>query len=281
MCVAARRKSQRMEPLTRPGSGVIGRQGIRRPIHVGGTGGVEGAGQRGFTYIWILFVVALTSVALAGAVQVWRTEVRREKEKELMFAGEQFRQAIGSYYENSPGMPKRYPDSLEKLLLDKRFPTIKRHLRKIFFDPMTGSSEWGLVTQPNAGITGVYSLSKEPPLKRANFPERYADFVEAKDYRDWKFIYLPGDSASPPQAQAAPVESPATPPQSSPEWRPGDLRPQTEASGSQPRPESENGIPPSSSPFSLSPSPSDQEDARSPQPDSSPQFGSSPQSLRY
>ena len=275
MCVAARRKSQRMEPLTRPGSGVIGWQGMQRHIRVGG------AGQKGFTYIWILFVVALTSVALAGAVQVWRTEVRREKEKELMFAGEQFRQAIGSYYENSPGMPKRYPDSLEKLLLDKRFPTIKRHLRKIFFDPMTGSSEWGLVTQPNAGIIGVYSLSKEPPLKRANFPERYADFVEAKDYRDWKFIYLPGDSASPPQAQAAPVDLPAAPPQSSPEWRPGDLRPQTEASGSQPQPESERSVPSPSSPFSLSPSPSDQEDARSPQPDSSPQSGSSPQSVQY
>ena len=238
------------------------------------------AGQKGFTYVWVLFVVALTSIALAGAVQVWRTEVRREKEKELMFAGEQFRQAIGSYYENSPGLPKRYPDSLEKLLLDKRFPTVKRHLRKIFFDPMTNSSEWGLARQPNAGIIGVYSLSKEIPLKRANFPERYADFAEAKDYRDWKFIYLPGDAASPPQGQAAPADLPATSQPPSEEWRPRDLRSQTEASGpqpqagafdSQPRPESERGAPSPSSPFSLSPSPSDQEDPRSSQPDPSPQ----------
>jgi len=246
------------------------------------------AGQKGFTYVWVLFVVALTSVALAGAVQVWRTEVRREKEKELMFAGEQFRRAIGSYHENSPGMPKRYPDSLEQLLLDKRFPTVKRHLRKIFFDPMTNSSEWGLARQPNAGIIGVYSLSKETPLKRANFPERYADFAEAKDYRDWKFIYLPGDAATtPPQTQAAPAD-PSPIPQS--DWRPGDIRPQTEAFGSQPqagafdsqpRPESERGAPSLSSPFSLSPSPSDREDTRSSQPDSSPQSGSSPQSVQY
>jgi type II secretory pathway pseudopilin PulG len=236
------------------------------------------AGQKGFTYVWVLFVVALTSIALAGAVQVWRTEVRREKEKQLMFAGEQFRQAIGSYYENSPGLPKRYPDSLEKLLLDKRFPTVKRHLRKIFFDPMTSSSEWGLARQPNAGIIGVYSLSKEIPLKRANFPERYADFAEAKDYRDWKFIYLPGDPAvNPPQTQAAPADPFATP-QS--EWQAGDLRPQPGTPGfqpgpetfdSQPRPESERGAPSLPSPFSLSPSPSDQEDPRSSQPDSSPQ----------
>lgn len=242
-------------------------------------------GQKGFTYIWVLFVVALTSIALAGAVQVWRTEVRREKEKELMFAGEQFRQAIGSYYENSPGLPKRYPDSLEKLLLDKRFPTVKRHLRKIFFDPMTSSSEWGLARQPNAGIIGVYSLSKEIPLRRANFPERYADFAEAKDYRDWKFIYLPGDPAiSPPQTQAAPADPPATPLQPPSEGPTGDIRPQTEAFGSQPqteafgsqpRSESERGASSPSSPFSLSPSPSDQEDPRSSQP------GSSPQNIQY
>jgi len=248
----------------------------------------RGTEQKGFTYVWVLFVVALTSVALAAAVQVWRTEVRREKEKELMFAGEQFRQAIGFYYENSPGLPKRYPDSLEKLLLDKRFPTVKRHLRKIFSDPMTSSSEWGLARQPNAGIIGVYSLSKETPLKRANFPERYADFAEAKDYRDWKFIYLPGDPATiPPQTQAAPAD-PSPIPQS--EGRAGDIRPQTEAFGSQPqagafdsqpRTESERGAPLPSSPFSLSPSPSDQEDPRSSQPDSSPQSGSSPQNVQY
>lgn len=228
------------------------------------------ARDRGFTYIWIMFVVALTGVALAGVGQVWRTEAQREKEKELMFVGEQFMQAIGSYYENSPGMPKRYPDSLEKLLLDDRFPTVKRHLRKIFFDPMTGSTEWGLVRRPGTrGITGVYSLSKKATLKRANFPERYADFAEAKDYRAWKFIYLPGDPAgSPSQAQAAPSpDSQSQPPPGGP--------------NSRPRPEPERRPPAQSSPFSLSPNPSDQEDPMSSQPGSPSQPGSSPQSIQY
>jgi hypothetical protein len=217
-----------------------------------------------------MFVVALSGVALAAVGQVWRTEAQREKEKELMFVGEQFMQAIGSYYENSPGMPKRYPDSLEKLLLDDRFPTVKRHLRKIFFDPMTGSTEWGFVRRPGTrGITGVYSLSKKAPLKRANFPERYADFAEAKDYRAWKFIYLPGDPAgSSPQAQAAP--SPGS--QSQPP--PG-------GSGSRPRPESERGIQSPSSPFSLSPNPPDEEDPTSSQPGSPPQPDRSSQSVQY
>ena len=52
--------------------------------------------ERGFTYLWVMFTVAITGVLLAGAGQLWRTETQREKEKELMFIGEQFRLAIGS-----------------------------------------------------------------------------------------------------------------------------------------------------------------------------------------
>jgi hypothetical protein len=151
-----------------------------------------------------MFTVAITGVLLAGAGQLWRTEAQREKEKELMFIGEQFRLAIGSYYESSPGVPKRYPPSLEKLLLDDRFPTVKRHLRKIFLDPMTGTRGWGLIMQPGIGITGVHSLSAQAPLKRANFHERYA-FGEAKSYKDWKFAYSPGDAE---QLASKPAQQP-------------------------------------------------------------------------
>lgn len=177
-------------------------------------------GEKGFTYVWMMFSVALVGIALAGAGQVWRIEARREKEKELMFVGEQFRRAIGSYYENSPGMPKRYPDSLDKLLADKRFPVVRRHLRKIFFDPMTGKNEWGMIRRPGVGLVGVHSLSVQVPLKRANFIERYAEFSDAKSYRDWKFVYLPGDTGSPqsqpgtgaqPEPDVPPTDSSAPP----------------------------------------------------------------------
>ena len=194
-------------------------------------------GEKGFTYVWMMFAVALAGIVLAGAGQLWRTEARREKEKELMFVGEQFRRAIGSYYENSPGMPKRYPDSLEKLLADKRFPVVTRHLRKIFFDPMTGKDEWGLVRKPGIGIVGVHSLSVQVPLKRANFIERYAEFSDAKNYRDWKFIYLPGDtgsaSQSPPGTSGQP-DFPSAPPESG--GQPGSPSPGSQAQPEAPPP---------------------------------------------
>ncbi|MDE2366989.1 MAG: type II secretion system protein [Betaproteobacteria bacterium] len=194
----------------------------------------HGSRERGFTYVWIMFAVAIAGVMLAGAGQLWRTEAQREKEKELMFIGEQFRLAVGSYYENSPGMPKRFPPSLEKLLLDDRFPTVKRHLRKIFFDPMTGTREWGLIRQPGIGIVGVHSLSTQAPLKRANFHERYASFSEAKSYEDWEFRYSPGDAEqlSQPQSQPQPQDQPQSQnqpqaqPERGPEAQPASAQPQ-------------------------------------------------------
>ena len=134
--------------------------------------------EKGYTYIWMMFAVALAGIALAGAGQMWKTEARREKEAELLFIGEQFRLAIGSYYDQSPGA-KRYPESLEKLISDNRFPTVTRHLRKIFHDPMTGAAEWGLITRPGVGVIGVHSLSDQKPLKKANFHERYTSFSGA------------------------------------------------------------------------------------------------------
>ena len=58
---------------------------------------------------------------------------------------------------------------LEELLQDPRYPDIRRYLRKIYLDPMTGSAEWGLVTGPGGEIYGVHSLSGDEPLKKANF----------------------------------------------------------------------------------------------------------------
>jgi hypothetical protein len=171
--------------------------------------------QGGFTYIWLLFTVAFAAIALAGVGLVWQTEGRREKEIELMFAGDQFRQAIGSFYESSPGLPKRYPDSLEKLLADDRFPVIKRHLRKIFIDPITGRPEWGLVRKPGLGIIGIHSLSSDKPLKRGNFPERYAAFSDAAAYLEWEFVYFPGEPGNnvEPSSQSQPQPDTQTQPQ--------------------------------------------------------------------
>jgi len=146
--------------------------------------------MKGFTYIGVLFFVALAGIALAGVGVIWHTETKREKERELLFIGDQFRRAIGQYYERSVGA-KRFPTSINDLLIDRRYPTIQRYLRKIYRDPFNLSDEWGVVQAPGGGISGVFSLSENKPLKQSNFSEVNEDFAGSQSYRDWRFIYIP------------------------------------------------------------------------------------------
>lgn len=144
--------------------------------------------QRGYTYIGLLMFIAISGIALAAIGPVWHTEAQREREKELLFTGEQYAQAIGSYYESTPGGIRQYPASLQDLLQDRRFPGIKRHLRQLYRDPMTGGGEWGLVREQGA-IVGVYSPSQARPLKQKGFTDQFADFADAEQYQGWRFIY--------------------------------------------------------------------------------------------
>jgi type II secretory pathway pseudopilin PulG len=142
----------------------------------------------GFTYLGLMLFMTISGIALAGAGLVWHTEVKREKERQLLFVGEEFRQAITSYYDNSPQGTRQFPPALEDLLRDARYPVIKRHLRRIYEDPMTGTRDWGLLREQGR-IVGVYSRSESLPLKKAGFTELQNEFAEAETYQDWKFIY--------------------------------------------------------------------------------------------
>lgn len=149
--------------------------------------------EAGFTYIGVLFAVALMGVTLALIATVTSQTQQRDKEKQLLFIGSQFQQAIASYYENYPaGQVKQFPKRLDDLLQDNRTPFTVRHLRKIFFDPFTANVDWGLIKDANNGIVGVYSKSEIKPIKVANFDKEFAQFENQKHYSDWKFIYAAG-----------------------------------------------------------------------------------------
>ena len=161
----------------------------------------------GFTYVGLLIAIVFFGLGSVGAARVLASSERAEREAELLFVGNQFRQAIGSYYSTSPGAP-RYPERLEDLLLDPRLPAIRRHLRKIHIDPITGKAEWGLIKAAEGGIMGVHSLSEREPMKRANFDFADQGFSEAAksaadrpySYRDWQFLFLPATRTSVPAA---------------------------------------------------------------------------------
>lgn len=147
--------------------------------------------QSGFSYIGILMLMVLMSISMAGVGLVWHIQLQREKERQLLYIGTTIRKAIGSYYANSPSGSGKYPPSLEALLLDERKILPKRHIRKIYKDPIGQQQEWVLIMQ-NKGVIGIHSQSTLKPLRISGFPEVYEGFSKAKSYQDWKFVYVPG-----------------------------------------------------------------------------------------
>jgi len=141
----------------------------------------------GFTYLGLLFAIAILGITLATVGVVWSTQIRREKEVVLLFAGDQIRTAIGRYRASGG----QYPQALTDLLEDKRVPLVRRYLRRLYLDPMTGSTGWQLITAADGGIMGVASTSLLKPIKVAGFASADAAFADQVCYCDWKFLYTP------------------------------------------------------------------------------------------
>lgn len=147
--------------------------------------------QRGFAYLWVLLLVAFMGVGLTVAVELDATVAQRDRERELLAIGRQFQGAIGRYYEGQgAGATREYPATLDDLLQDRRVPGIRRHLRKVFTDPMTASAEWGLVTVAGR-IVGVHSRATGMPIKQDNFMPEQMNLRGKQSYAEWLFVYPP------------------------------------------------------------------------------------------
>jgi type II secretory pathway pseudopilin PulG len=119
-----------------------------------------GSRSHGFTYLWLLFALALGGVALAALGEQELTRQRREREAELRFRGEAIAAALGRYAEHTPVGHLPLPQHLEELLADSRFPKPRRHLRQLYPDPFTGKPDWELVFGQAALATAVESKGK-------------------------------------------------------------------------------------------------------------------------
>lgn len=146
-----------------------------------------GKKTQGFTLMGALIMVAALGAGLTAYGQMASHATQREKEAELLFRGNQYRQAIESYYKKE----RKYPRDLSELVEDKRYPTPARHLRKLYPDPITGQAEWSTMEAPGGGIMGVFSNSEAEPIKTGAFNLANKTFADAKRYMDWQFFYAP------------------------------------------------------------------------------------------
>lgn len=147
--------------------------------------------QRGFTLLAVIAAMLLLALASQKVMVVLSQQAQREREAELLHIGAAFAQAIGTYYESSPGTVKRWPANLSDLVDDKRFVGIRRHVRQVYADPVTRTEAWGLVKASDGGIAGVYSLSDATPIRAGAQQVGNLYLPAASRYADWQFVYQP------------------------------------------------------------------------------------------
>jgi type II secretory pathway pseudopilin PulG len=150
--------------------------------------------QGGFTYLMLLWWVAISGVMLMALSHSWVMESRREREAELVYRGEQIRAALVAYAKVpvTTGLSP-YPRRLEDLLEDQRSGKLVRHLRQVWRDPITNSPTWGLLKDRD-GIRGVYSLSRQVPIKAPD---------GVRSYRQWRFEAESSGAPEPPNSVAS------------------------------------------------------------------------------
>jgi type II secretory pathway pseudopilin PulG len=165
--------------------------------------------QAGFTYIGLLVAVVILGLLLTAASRVWSITEQRERETQLLFAGDAIREAIARYYTFN----HQFPASLESLLADDRSAVARHYLRRLYADPMTGQPDWTpILASDLVGIMGVASSSKLVPIKRKGFEMIDSTFEDSDCYCKWQFVYLPTTRTHvKPPANPAPTPKPTQP----------------------------------------------------------------------
>jgi type II secretory pathway pseudopilin PulG len=142
--------------------------------------------QDGMALAAVNIVLLVTALSLLVVASSARQERQRLRETELLFIGAQFSSAIESYAKPIDGGGVQFPNELRDLLLDTRSGIERRHLRRIYDDPMTGTNNWALVRDPR-GLIGVHSTSQNVPLRKAGFSAAQDSFRNARGYHEWVF----------------------------------------------------------------------------------------------
>ncbi len=166
--------------------------------------------EKGYILVATIVMTVILSISMAYLTEKWESVVKREKENELLFRGQQYASAIRRFYLSH----KRYPFKLEELVT-----TNPRCIRRLYKNPFDKEGEWKLIylsdlasgkvykksgnksqTEDNTPnpqpvssifpkssgntvgvgqIVGVYCDSKDRPFK---------DYMKGETYSDWKFI---------------------------------------------------------------------------------------------
>ena len=105
---------------------------LRRALRAGG--------ERGVVFIWVLVGLLVMAILLMAAVQPASLVAKREKEKELVFRGEAYCEAIRQYQQEHGGA---FPTDLKDLT--KPGPKKVPYIRRLYPEPFALDGKWGLL----------------------------------------------------------------------------------------------------------------------------------------
>jgi type II secretory pathway pseudopilin PulG len=150
--------------------------------------------EAGFTLLMVVFMVAAMIIAAAAVAPNLLTQGRREKEREMVWRGQQYARAIGLYYRKFG----KYPTKVEDLT---RPTNGVRFLRQAYKDPMNAEDgAWRFIyVGPNGQLIG--SLRQTNLLQNAlNTPATAA----LSAFGGMQMPALPGATGAQNQAPGAP-----------------------------------------------------------------------------
>lgn len=143
----------------------------------------------GYAMVALLVAMSIMAVMLGVALPVWQTVIRREREAELVFRGEQYVQAIRLFQRRYAGtLPPSVDVLVEQKFLRRRYqdPVTRSDFRLLYAEAgaktaVEGAKEPGqAATSPaRGGIIGVVSTSSNTSLRLYNGRARY---------NEWAFI---------------------------------------------------------------------------------------------
>ena len=99
-------------------------------------------------FIWVLVSFFILAVFLMAAVQPASIMIRRENEKDLVYRGEQYVEAIRLYQSEHGGA---FPTQLEQLI--KEGPKRRRYIRQLYRNPFDPDGKWLLLGPGTTVVT--------------------------------------------------------------------------------------------------------------------------------
>lgn len=103
------------------------------------------SGERGYAMAALLTMLAVAAILMSAALPVWRHEMRREREAELVFRGEQYARAIGLFNRKFQTYPPNFDVLVQQKFLRKKYkdPIAGKDFRPIYVGGLAGQ-----VTRP-------------------------------------------------------------------------------------------------------------------------------------